>query len=132
MAEIIKETVVTGNSDVVQAETTPKQADATSFQTIQYLVAFFFGALDVFLLLRLVLKLLGASPLSNFVAFIYGLTGLFVAPFEGIFRSAYTEGVETTSVLEPSTIVAIIIYALLAWGIIRLIQVLSGKVKISG
>lgn len=48
-------------------------------------------------------------------------------PFEGIFRQGFTQGIETTSVLEPATLVAIVVYAVLAWGIIKLIRVLSGE-----
>ena len=58
---------------------------------------------------------------------IYNLIGIFILPFEGIFRRGYTQGVETTSVLEPSTLTAIIVYAVLAWGIVKLVQILSGK-----
>ena len=60
---------------------------------------------------------------------IYNLIGIFILPFEGIFRRGYTQGVETTSVLEPSTLTAIIVYAVLAWGIVKLVQILSGKNK---
>jgi len=52
------------------------------------------------------------------VSLIYGLSGIFILPFEGIFRKGYAQGLETTSVLEPSVLVAIIVYAILAWGIV--------------
>ena len=76
---------------------------------------------------RLVLKLMGASLASGFVGLIYGLTGIFILPFEGIFRRGVAPGLETTSVLEPSTIVAIIVYAVLAWGIVKLVRIFSGE-----
>ncbi|MCX6706357.1 MAG: hypothetical protein NTV24_04650, partial [Candidatus Woesebacteria bacterium] len=57
------------------------------------------------------------------------LTGIFILPFEGIFRRGFSQGIETTSVLEPSTLVALIVYAVLAWGIVKLLRVLSGKVQ---
>jgi len=76
---------------------------------------------------RLILKLTGASLQSAFVGLVYGVTGVFILPFEGIFRRGYAQGVETTSVLEPSTLVAIAVYAVLAWGIVKLIRVLSGE-----
>jgi len=56
---------------------------------------------------------------------IYGLTGIFIWPFEGIFRRGFAQGVETTSVLEPATLVALIVYAILAWGIVKLIRIYS-------
>ena len=127
MAEIVKQKVTTQNQGPVTARTTEVKSVATSFQTIEYLIYFFFGALAILLAFRLVLKLTGASMSSAFVGLIYGLTGIFILPFEGIFRRGYTQGIETTSVLEPSTLVAIIVYAVLAWGIVKLIRIFSGE-----
>ena len=100
---------------------------ATSSQTVEYLIYFFFGVLEILLAFRLVLKLMGASIGSAFVSLIYGLSGAFILPFEGIFRRGFTQGVETTSILEPSTLVAIIVYSILAWGIVKLLRILSGE-----
>ncbi len=127
MAEIVKETVTTQNEGPREAVTTETKRVATSSQTVEYLVYFLFGALEILLAFRLVLKLTGASISSAFVGLIYGLTGIFILPFEGIFRRGYAQGVETRSILEPSTLVAIIVYAVLAWGIVKLIRILSGE-----
>src|SRR4030042_719117 len=121
MAEIIKETTTT------QEDNAPVKREATGFQTFEYLVYFFFGALEILLAFRLVLKLAGASIGSAFVGLIYGLTGVFILPFEGIFRKGVAQGLETTSVLEPSTLVAVIVYAVLAWGIVKLVRIASGE-----
>ena len=48
-------------------------------------------------------------------------------PFEGIFRRAFAPGVENTSVFEPATLVAAIVYILLAWGIVKLVSISSGE-----
>lgn len=125
MAQIVKETVTTRKQGPTAARTTEIKGVATGSQTIVYLVYFVFGVLEVLLVFRLILKLMGASTLGAFVNFIYGLTGLFILPFEGIFRKAVSEGIETASVLEPSTIVAIIVYAVVAWGIVMLVRILS-------
>ncbi|OGC56571.1 hypothetical protein A2425_00200 [candidate division WWE3 bacterium RIFOXYC1_FULL_42_17] len=106
---------------------TQVQTSATKSQTSEYLIYYIFGALEILLAFRLVLKLMGAGTTSGFVRFIYGLTGFFILPFEGIFQRAVTEGIETASVLEPATIVAIIVYACLAWGIVKLVQIFSGE-----
>src|SRR4030043_1277579 len=127
MAEIVKETTTTQHEGPKAAVTTETKSIATSSQTYEYLVYFFFGTLEILLAFRLVLKLTGASIASAFVGLIYGLTGVFILPFEGIFRRGFSKGLETTSVLEPSTLVAIIVYAILAWGIVKLIRVLSGE-----
>jgi len=123
MTEIIKETVTTRSADT--ANTT--QTGASGSQTVEYLIYFFFGILEILLAFRLVLKLAGASMSSAFVGLIYGITGIFILPFEGIFRRGFAQGVETTSVFEPSTLVAIIVYAFIAWGIVKLVQIISGR-----
>ena len=123
MAEIIRETTITTQED----NTNTVKRGATSSQTIEYLIYFLFGILEVLLAFRLIFKLMGASNSSAFVGLIYSITGIFILPFEGIFRRGFTQGLETTSVLEPSTLVAIIVYAVLAWGIVKLVRIFSGE-----
>ncbi len=127
MTEIVKESVTTQNNGPREAVTTETKQVASGYQTLEYLIYFFFGLLSVLLIFRLVLKLMGASSASAFVGLIYGITGIFIMPFEGIFRRGYTQGVETTSILEPATIVAIVVYAVLAFGIVKLVRILSGE-----
>lgn len=127
MAEFTKETITTQENNSNSEANTPVEREASDSQTIEYLIYFLFGALEVLLAFRLVFKLIGASLSSAFVGLVYGLSGIFILPFEGIFRRWFTQGVETTSVFEPSTLVAIIVYAVLAWGIVKLVRILSGK-----
>ena len=87
------------------------------------IVYYLLGVLEVLLAFRLVFKLLGANPQSSFVAFIYSVSQAFLSPFSGIFKSAVTKGFETQSVLEPTTIIAMIVYAVIAWGIVKLIEI---------
>ncbi|SRR3989339_370721 len=119
MAEMIKETVIT------QEAATPVRVEASKYQTVEYIIYYIFGTLEILLAFRLILKIMGASMNSAFVDFIYGLTGLFTLPFEGIFRRGISQGLETTSVLEPATLVAIIVYAFSAWGIVKLTRIFS-------
>ena len=65
---------------------TPVKRGASNAQTVEYLIYFLFGILEVLLAFRLIFKLTGASLSSAFVGLIYGLTGIFILPFEGIFR----------------------------------------------
>lgn len=131
MAEIVKESVTTENDGQKEAMTTETKNVASSSQTIEYLIYFLFGTLEILLAFRLVLKLMGANVSSAFVGLIYSLTGMFILPFEGIFRRATTQGIETTSVLEPSTLVAIVVYAILTWGIVKLLRIFSGEKQVS-
>ncbi len=105
--------------------------EASNSQTVEYLIYFLFGVLEILLAFRLVLKLMGASVSSSFVGLVYSLSGIFILPFEGIFRRAFTQGIETTSVFEPSTLVAILVYAVLAWGIVKLVRIFSGEKQLA-
>lgn len=103
---------------------------ASNSQKTEYLIYYFFGILESLLAFRLIFKLAGASISSGFVRMIYGLTGMFVWPFEGIFRRGTMPGIETTSVLEPAALVALAVYAIAAWGIVRLVRISSGEEQV--
>lgn len=84
-------------------------------------VWFIVGIIDVLIAIRFVLKLLGASTASPFVTFMYGVTAPLVAPFNGIFGA----GAQGSYVLEPASLVAIVIYALIGWGLVTLIKLVT-------
>ncbi len=86
--------------------------------TVTYFVL---GVLEVILLLRFVFRLLGANEGNGFVMFLYGLSHVFVAPFNGIFND---QTIGNVSVFEVSTLVAMLLYALIAWGIVSLGRVI--------
>jgi uncharacterized membrane protein YuzA (DUF378 family) len=125
MAKITKETIITDGVTASPTVVTPVVSESTNTQTAESLIYYVLGALEILLTFRLVLKLMGAGTASFFVRLIYSIAGLFILPFEGIFRRGFTQGLETTSVLEPSTLVAIIVYPLLAWGIVKLVRISS-------
>ena len=130
MAEIIKETIATeGNTVAPVVNTTVKQVkrEASGTQMASYVIYYLLGALEILLTFRFVFKLTGASMASPFVSFIYTLTSIFILPFEGIFRKGVAQGIETAAVFEPSTIVAIIVYAIIAWGLVKLVDMMSGE-----
>jgi hypothetical protein len=80
------------------------------------------GVIESLLAIRFVLKMLGANPVSAFVSLIYGVTDALLAPFAGIFRPAIARGAEVASVIEPATLVALAVYALVFWGIARVFE----------
>ncbi len=108
----------------------PVEVPASETQTVEYLIYYLLGALEILLAFRLILKLTGASMSSGFVSMIYGLSNIFIWPFEGIFRRGFAPGVETTAVLEPATLVALIVYAIVAWGIVKLVRIASGNQQV--
>ena len=97
---------------------------------VRRIIYYLLGALEVLFALRLGFKILGANTESIFISVIYSVTDIFLAPFNGIFRSAVTQGIETESVLEPAVIIAMIVYALLAWGIDRFINIMNNRTNI--
>jgi hypothetical protein len=94
--------------------------------TANRVINYILGLLEILLAFRLIFKILGANAGSGFVSFIYSITQIFLTPFTAIFRPAVAQGIETKAVLEPSTIIAMIVYALIAWGIVKLIMTFRG------
>jgi uncharacterized membrane protein len=85
---------------------------------------FLLGVLEVILLLRFLFKLLGANAGNSFVIFLYNVSYFFVSPFNGIFNTP-TIG---NNVFEVATIIAMIVYALIAWGLVSLGRLLFAPV----
>ena len=83
-----------------------------------------FGIVIVLIIIRVILKALAASTAAGFTGFVYGITDPLVAPFQGIFATPTSS---RGSVFEFSSIVAIIVYALVAWALVRLIEVMSRR-----
>ena len=86
-------------------------------------VMFVFGVIDVLIAIRFVLKLLGANPQAGFVQLVFGVSDLFMIPFNAIFRVQVVSG----AVFEWSALVAILVYALVAWGLVLLIRVVNPR-----
>ena len=85
------------------------------------IVWYLLGLLEVLLTFRFLLKLFGANPSAGFSDLVYSLSYPFAAPFLNVFRISRVEG----SVFEWTTLLAIIVYWIVARGIIRLF--LMGK-----
>ena len=75
-----------------------------------------FGLIEGLLVIRFVLKALGANAEAGFAQVMYGVTGPLVAPFRGLFG---TPQAASGAVLEVHTLIALVIYALVAWLLIR-------------
>ncbi len=79
-----------------------------------------FGFLEALIGIRIVLKLIGANPAAFFSIIIYGITDVFLWPFAGLIPNPGTGAF----VLEVTSIIGMIVYALIALGLTRLIWVL--------
>lgn len=90
---------------------------------IARVVIFVFGAIEVLIAIRFVLELLAANAASGFVTFIYGFSGVFMTPFNAILGTAKVAG----ATFEWSALLAIAVYALVAWGIVALIRAINPR-----
>jgi hypothetical protein len=97
---------------------------ATAQKAVQaiYLI---FGIVEALLLIRFVLRLLGANAEAGFASFVYGACTSLLAPFVGLFGTPQFNGM----VLEPEAIVAIVVYAMVAWGLAKLAWLLLGETR---
>ncbi len=91
---------------------------ASAVTRIKQMIYFIFGVISVLILMRFVLLLLGASQASSFVQLIYGVSQPFVAPFLGIFG----EPAFNASVVEWASLIGVMVYMLIAYGISRLVE----------
>ena len=110
-------------NSVSEVQTTQKEPGAErriftfkATQVIWLLLSIF----EALLALRFVLKLIGANPASPFAAVLYGFTGLFLLPFAGLIGTPAAGGM----VLEISTLIAMLVYGLIAWAVERIIFVI--------
>lgn len=114
MAEVDRPVTETRATEPVQM--TGRAPKAPSNVVAQRVVYYIGGVIIAFLALRFILQLLAANQGNFFVDLVYGVSGFFVVPFWGIFG----EPTYGQSQFETSTLVAMIVYALLTVGIAKL------------
>lgn len=111
-------TKVVSNQPQTPSAYKKKKVIFRTYQIIWYIL----GVVEIILGFRVLLKALGANPGSGFVDLIYNISSPFSLPFSGIFGvTAVTKG----SIIEWSTFVAMAVYALLAYGVVKLIQLIK-------
>jgi hypothetical protein len=88
-------------------------------RVIRYVTA----VLEIVLVIRFFLRLLGASPDAAFSLLVYGVTELLVAPFEGLFPHPG----QGFFVFDSATAVAIVIYPLVAWALTSYIRIKTAR-----
>ncbi len=91
----------------------------TSFKVTQ-VIWLLLGFLETTLALRFLFKLIGVNPANAFATILYGFTDLFVAPFASLTAAPAAEGM----VFEFSTLIAMIVYALIFYALERLVYVI--------
>jgi len=116
------------NSTTVVEKSKTEQNYSGSLKS-RKIIYYIFGIFEALLICRFIFKLLGANSLNVFVKIIYVITNVLIWPFSNIFRSTVTTGIETASFFEPGTLITMVIYILIAWGITELIKILKTSNK---
>ncbi len=94
-----------------------KKAIFRLYQVIWYIL----GVVEILLASRILLKLIGANLNSGFTSFIYSISAPLALPFSGVL------GVTTSlaNVIEWSTLIAMVVYAVVAFGFVKLFQLIK-------
>lgn len=111
--------------DVVSTEyyTAPSYAYDPTLAQFLRVMWFLLGLLEGLFALRFLLALTAANPNNAFASLVYGVTGPFVAPFRTLFPTPAVGG----SVFEGYTIVAMIVYFLAWWVVVKLVAVVTNR-----
>ncbi len=118
---IVHQNPQTGSSEATHTqEHVPSRAAVSEKQAIKAdaYVWYVIGVIDVLLALRFVFLLLGAQN-TGFTSILYQVSYPFVAMFKGIFPSPGN----STGYFDTSAILAVIVFLLLGWGIVSLIDI---------
>ena len=89
--------------------------------------------IETLLIIRFLLKLLGANPEAAFSNLVYSLSYAFVWPFVTVFPNNYVSG----SIFEWTTLLALVVYWLIATAIVKLfvmsksVSTLEADIKLS-
>jgi len=78
------------------------------------------GLLEAAIALRVVFKLIAVNAANPFATLLYNVTHLFVGPFASLAKAPASGGM----VLEISSIIAMLVYLLIAWGVERIVNVI--------
>lgn len=75
--------------------------------------------------LRFLLKLMAANPNNAFAQLVYFMTAPFLAVFVGLTQTPAFQGI----VIEFYDLIAILVYFVLSWAIVRLLWILFARIK---
>jgi len=132
VTETMETTTVSNPEEVVKTTTTtppsvntgrPQQVfnkKKTIFRTYQ-IIWYILALVEILLGFRVALKALGANPLSGFTSLVYALSDPLTLPFRGILPNT----ISGASLFEWSTLIAAIVYALIAYGLIYIMQLVK-------
>lgn len=123
--ETVNTTPVVARTETVTTATTTDWMERRHYALarVTQLIWLVVGIIEVLLGVRFVLKLIGANPDAGFAQLIYGLSAPFMVPFFNLTGNPAALG----SVIEITALIAMLVYALLGWLIVKLVWVLFYK-----
>jgi YggT family protein len=116
MAQIISDQ----NDTVVESTDTVVIHRSPAARVIGGITSFVLAIIGI----RFILVLLGANPDNAFANLVYTITHPFVAPFFGLFGYTLQLGV---SRFEFESLVAMLVYALIGYGLVRMVSAASAR-----
>ena len=120
-----REVVEERYNDPTHRERIVEDVDVNQEQRVQVyrftqLIWLLFGILEALLGLRIILKLIAANPANPFASLVFNITQLFIWPFQGLTATPQAGGM----VLEISTLIAMLVYAIVGWALVKLSWIL--------
>lgn len=118
-----KRVVVHQSGDHIHEERVVQNVNLQYRETLYKISQFIWlllGGLEGLIGIRVILRLIGANPGSWFTAFVYQLSDVFLWPFRNIVANPVFQNL----VLEVTSLIAMLVYALVGWAMVRLIWVL--------
>jgi uncharacterized protein YggT (Ycf19 family) len=100
-----------------QRRRTHTEAHIPAEIVVARIVYWVFGVIEAIVAMRFALRLLGANPAAQFTKFVYQLSTALIAPFLAVFPTPRVQG----AAFDWSALLAMAVYALVAWGIVALI-----------
>jgi hypothetical protein len=88
---------------------------------INQIIWYILGVIEILLGFRIVLKAVAANQGSGFTGFIYSITGPLALPFRGIIN----DSMNGNSIIEWSSLFAIIVYLIIAGGFVYLLDLVN-------
>jgi uncharacterized protein YggT (Ycf19 family) len=121
MTRVIHHPQVGTNREVIEDDNADYVASAHPASIAARIVWLLAGILETILALRFVFALFGANPNNAFAQFIYNVSHPFVAPFFNLFNYNYIDN--GIGRIEIFTLIAMLVYGLIAALIARLVSV---------
>ncbi|HEY1012512.1 MAG TPA: hypothetical protein VGE07_07370 [Herpetosiphonaceae bacterium] len=118
-------TTVEDSTIIVPTEAEQRLGNLRRLRQVVYFIA---SALSILILLRFALMALGANMASGFGALVAALSAPFVLPFQSLFGVPASGG----SVFEVGDLVAVAVYFLIAWGVVKIAGLVYAPRTVTG